>query len=332
MRMKCDLSLQDMALFEARIALTLIFGCFNQLPSRAVTVRRVDEKLTVVPQNVIASVTELILRENLIKILYNNSFRRYENITCISLKRNPVWKISDGTFENNPLLKRFDCIGCVLRVLPPSFGPAMSKIEYLYLAGGLRDISIIKSPYFDSFLSMKVIHLGRNDLYDVDNIIFPPSLQFVDLFRVRLSHFPNISVSRFPSLRGLKLGSNYITNISNSALAVANNKFRYLSIPWTRLVQIGDLTLLSALEYIDLRFNELATIPDMMGLTNLETIMATGNTRMTCDRRMCWARLWNRVRLWLITDSIQCVASSDVSGHLLSQISPGFMQCDQGKL
>ena len=326
-----DLSLQDMALLAARVAFTVILSCLSQLSSGAVEVRRVNEKLTLVPQNITTSVTKLILHDNLIKILHNDSFYLYEKMTYISLNRNPVWKINNGTFDNNPLLKTMHCVRCVLRVLPSSFGPAMGKIENLHWANSLSDTSIITSPYFESFSSLIHLDLSYNPLYDADNINFPPSIQSLDLTRIRISQFPNISLLRFSYLKTLRLSQNYITNISNAALAGANTMFKALILDSNRLVQIGDFTILTGLEYTYMRGNKLETIPDMLGLTKTWGIFISGNTRLTCDHRMCWMRLWNRMRSRLSPENVQCMAPSDVKGHLFSLISPGFMQCDQGE-
>ena len=66
------------------------FHCMGQISSEEVVVRRVNEKLTVVPQNITRHVTKLDLQDKHISVLYDTSFHLFEKINSIKLRYNPI--------------------------------------------------------------------------------------------------------------------------------------------------------------------------------------------------------------------------------------------------
>ena len=207
----------------------------------------------------------------------------------------------------------------------------MSTITYLNM-GGFRDTGILVSPYFDGFTSLEKFHMTFSRLHDVDNINLPPSLKILRIGDNRILRFPNVSSRRFPILTELYLSNNDITNISDSDIAGMSSMITRLALSGNNLVELGDVTPITDLGILWLSNNQLQTIPDMLdGLPNLWGLNIGDNTRLTCDRRMCWRRLWKRVRSPLLYgDDVECKAPPAARGHRLSMINPGFMKCDQG--
>ena len=320
-----------MALFITWFASSLNFMCLSQLLSAEKVVLR-SAKLTSVPQNITVNVTKLDLDHNKIRVLHNESFHLFKKIEQISLAWNGVWKIGNGTFDNNPLLVRFNCPGCDLKILPSSFGSAMDNINNLGFTAAFSNIGALISPYFDGFTSLERISMGFNRLTadDVNEISFPPSLQYLRLVVNRITQVPNVSSRRLPALTELHLHHNNLRNVSDSALAGMRNMKR-LSLAQANLVALGDVSVLDNLETLWLYENSLETIPDMLGgVPKLRYLSIRDNSRMTCDRRMCWWRLWGRVRPPIQSDEVDCVYPTAARGHRLSLISPGFMNCGQG--
>ena len=300
--------------------------------ARQVRVIRGREGLTFVPQDIPANVTKLELPNNDIEVLNHTSFSLFERMNWLQFDKNPLEIINNGTFDNNPLLVVFQCYECRIKVLPSSFGPATNKINRLSWNAGIADTGCITSPYFGSFISLERLSIGYNYFRDFSHIDFPPSIKILATYRNGLSHFPNLTSLRFPVLRELFIGDNNLRNISDSTLAAMNSRMTYLSLVSAKLIEIGNVAMLTQLRYLSLRSNKLETIPDLLGLSRLSSLYIGGNTRMTCDRRMCWRGLWDRVRSKLNRkDDAECKAPSVVRGHRLSRISPGFMQCDQGE-
>ena len=288
--------------------------------------------LTYVPQDITVDVTKLELKYNDIKVLNDTSFSLFAKMNWLNLDRNPLEVINNGTFDNNPLLAVFECFMCKIRVLPAYFGPAANQIDLFSVSGGISDTSCVVSPYFESFISMTSLRIQFNRFHDIGHINFPRSIQKFVIHGIRLKHVPNVSSLRFPALRELYLGGNNLRNISDSTLTGMNSGIRELGLDTDKLVEIGNVAIFNQLRYLNLRSNKLATIPDLLGLPSLSTLYIRDNTRMTCDRWMCWRGLWDRVRPRLRRgDDAECKAPPIVRGHPLSIISPGFMQCDQGE-
>ena len=325
-------ALQDMVLLITWVALVNILICLGGILSAEVVVRLVDESLTSVPQNITHQVTKLDLSMNEISFLDNSSFHLFKEMTSINVNYNPVKKIWNGTFDNNLLLKEFLCFACDLKILPSSFGPAMNKITILNMEHAVSDTGILTSPYFDGFTSLEELDVSYNNVYDIDSIKIPPSIKILHLRGNRLVRFPNVSAHRFPALTKLYLNFNDLTNISDATLAGMNSMMEVLGFMDNNLVEFGDVTVMKSLRVLYLAGNKLETIPDMLGVfPRLWVLTIEHNTRMTCDFRMCWKRLWDRVRTPITrSDDVQCTAPPAARGHDLSLISPGFMQCDQG--
>ena len=315
------------------VASPIIFLYMSQLVLSTKVILRPDPRLTYVPKNITVDVTNLDLKSNAIQILHNTSFYLFVKITRIDVGYNPIWKIDDGSFDKNLLLREFDCYSCKLRVLPASFGPAMGKITFLHFGRAIPDTVIVVSPYFDGFTSLKILRLYQNNLDDIDSINIPQSVQYLNFNDNALSRFPNVSSSRFPVLEDLRLGGNEITYISDSALASMSSTLTELQLYRNKLVEIGDTAVLNNIDTLWLNENQLETIPDMLeGVPRLLKLKTKDNTRMSCDHRNCWMRLWDRVRSPIpIKDDVICMVPSAVRGHCLSLINPAFMQCDQGK-
>ena len=133
-------------------------------------------------------------------------------------------------------------------------------------------------------------------------------------------------------MRYLSIGGNNLKNTSDSILTGMNSSVADLSLYSAKLVEIGNVAIFTQLRYLSLCSNKLETIPDLLDLSRLSTLYIRDNTRMTCDHRMYWRRLWDRVRSRLRRrDDAECKAPPAVRGHRLSRISPRFMQCDQGE-
>ena len=269
-----------------------------------------------VPQDITSDVTHLKLFNNFIRVLYSTCFSRYENLTVIDLSDNPIWKINNGVFDNNPLLKRFSCDFCNIEVLPISFGPSTNKIYSMSLRNGLSKWRIFTN-FLTDFTSLENFDLSSSDNINIDDINFSPSLKNLDLRWCLLSHFPNMS--SMPK------------------------DITYFSLMGGGLKEIGDVTVMTNLEALDLAYNFLETVPDMLeGLPRLTHLQIRGQGRLSCDQRMCWRRLWNRVRAPLVyEDDVMCKGPPEIIFELfriypdigpLSLMDPGFMQCNQGEV
>ena len=303
-----------MALLMTRDVVSQIFACLIHLVSAEIVVRRVNEKLTIVPQYITINVTKLDLSYNKVSVLHNTSFMLFKEITSIKADWNPIWKSSNGTFDNNPLME-FHCYSCRIRLLPSSFGPAMGKMNIVNMGAGIADNGILISPYFDGFTSLESFKLPNNRLLDIDNITIPPSVQFWGIRYNLLTSVPNMLSHRLRALEVLYLDNNDITHVSDAILVGMSRTISTLWLHNNKLVELGDVTVLNNLNNLKLHGNELKTIPDMLGGSpQLYVLTIQKNTRLACGHQMCWRRLWGRVRSKIIMDDVQCMAPPAASG------------------
>ena len=321
-----------MALFFTLMARSFVFICLSKVTSSLIHIRLIQEGLTSVPENLTSDVTHLTLEKNAIEVLYNSSFSRYTRLMFLALSYNPVWKISNGTFDNNPSLSQLLCRQCVITVLPASFGAAASRITMLSLGCGVME-NVVVSPYFDSFVSLETLSLDYFRLSNIDDITLPSTIRWLSLNNNEISQFPNLCSARLPQLKVLGLGYNRITHITDSALACMSSTLESVGLYRNSLREIGDPTVFPNLRNLLVEQNELETFPDILaGLSRLKGFWIDQNTRMTCDHRLCWRRLWDRVRSPIkYATNVECMAPRNVRGHYLMSISPAFMQCDQGE-
>ena len=305
--------------------------CF--LSALELKILRTRERLTFVPQDVNISVTELVLGHNEIVTLDDTSFVLYDKMKSVLVDDNPLRFIRDGTFDNNPSLRGFSCKRCKIESLPASFGPSTNAVNQLNFGGGIADPSIIRSPYFVGFPSLLDLNIGGIALRTMDNISLPLKMRWICVVDCGLQKFPNFTSEGFLRLHTIWIQRNPFTDIPDSLLSGMTKSIKSLVSYNGDLDTIGDLTLLSNLELLSLYGNNLETIPDLLrGVPNLRRLSIDQNRRMFCDRRMCWWRLWERVRAPLERSSdVICQQPETLSGFPMSTVNPKFMNCNEGR-
>ena len=294
-------------------------------------VYRNGEGLTQVPQDIDVRVRKLYLEDNAITILDRSGFPLYTLLEVISLSHNKITAIHNGVFDNNPLLEQFYCNVCVIKSLPSSFGPATSTISTIEWRNGISDINVLKPSYFRDFTSMKKITLSSMPLDDMKNISLPASITYLDVSKAQLTIFPNLSSVRYPALNWILLHRNKFTNISDAALNDISESLTRLVANYGELEVLGDVTVLPNLKALEVMNNNLETVPDFLhGVPLLQRVQIRDNKRMSCDRRMCWWRLWDRVRAPIKGDEVMCVTPQELAGYSMMELNPKFMDCIEG--
>ena len=284
-----------------------------------------------VPDDINIDVTELYLTRNSITTLDNSSLVHFEKLRKLVLAYNPLRFIRDGTFDKNSMLKYFSCTGCKIESLPFSFGPAANSITEIDFTGGIADPAVLRSPFLDGFTSLRIFSASSIPLETIETIFIPPTIKTLWFGNNGIQIFPNVSAKRFPVLWSIGLDRNQFTHVSDSTLLGISMSLTVLNLQMGELESIGDITVLPNLKYVYLRKNNLETIPDLLnGLPKLLYLWITENKRLSCDRRMCWRRLWERVRTPGNFDDVMCQQPEEVKGLQLSEVNPKFMNCSEG--
>ena len=300
-----------------------------------IVVDRIDQNLTIVPQNVDVNVERFNLKENHIEEIDSLSFARYTNMTFLTLDWNPLRIIGENTFAQNKYLWVFQCISCNIESLPVNFGSCVPTLQGMHMHSGFNPIAvptIFKYPYFEAFTSLRSIGLAHLPLKSTDSLKLPPSIRTWSTSNTGLTAFPNLTSSAHPKLGFIALNSNpQIKVIPDDVWEQVSDNLHTFQVSMTGLSTMVDLTLKKNLKEIFISNNHLETIPDLLNMTLLIKLKIARNSRMTCDRRMCWRRLWDRMRAPLASsDDVKCVQPPELAGYKLSGVNPKLMGCMEG--
>ena len=297
-----------------------------------VKIYRKSESLTLVPQDVATDVTHLFLESNLITTVNFDSFKLFTMLKGLDLSKNPLREIATGAFDNNPNLKSLVCQKCALEVMPtPDFGPCSSRMWAMDLRNGIVDTNVLRSLDFSQFTGLGDIKIDGIDLPNLDDIALPSSLTNIQIMNAGITQFPTINSITFPNLLKLNLNKNKLSGeMPSSWFADIPDTCIWVFLMGNRVKLPEDLPLKTGVEYINLRWNNLETIPDMLDFPNLNALTITAN-RIVCDQRMCWRRLWDRMRAPLaVRDDATCANPPELNGLLLSTVNPRAMGCYNG--
>ena len=284
-----------------------------------------------VPQNMNISVTCLSMVKNKITILDNTSFPLYTELYKINLNGNPLVEIKVGTFDHNCYLEIFQCIGCKIAIFPPDFGPATLSLTSLRLKIGLKNIGVLEQLELHRFPKLKQVAIMGIKIMDLKTVYLPPTIIYLDIAQMRLAVFPNVTSARFPKLIYLRANKNNFQEVPNPFRGMAVKMWQ-IDINFANMGSADGVETLPNLVGLTISGNHLETVPDLIGSSKLRKLRIADNSRMICDHRMCWRRLWDRVRQPLQEqDDVNCVKPLFLAGNALSSINPKFMRCENGK-
>ena len=317
------------------VTLVLVIPFFVRQLQALIVVNSIDQNLTIVPQNVDVNVGQFNLRKNYIDEIDNLSFARYTEMEILILDLNPLRIIGENTFAQNEYLWRFHCTGCKIQSLPVNFGSCVPNLQEMHLYVGFNPLfvpTIFTFPYFEAFTSLRFIGLMHLPLKSPDNLKLPPSLRTWMTPHSRLTAFPNFTSFAYPLLEFIAISGNpQIKVIPEDVWEHVSDNLHILRVSTTGLSTMVDLTLKKNLKEIFISNNHLETVPDLLNMTSLTSLKIADNSRMICDRRMCWRRLWDRMRVPLkSSDDVVCVHPPELTGYKLSMVNPKLMGCVEG--
>ena len=294
-----------------------------------IKVVRTNEGLTSVPTDINTAVRYLKLDYNNIESVDNESFVNYIDLFTVALKRNPLKIIGEDTFAKNYQLVVLDMVGCQLESLPQSFGSAIRSMEYLIIWNSTMDPGIFQGPYFRDFVNLRELLIPKTDLFSLDHLNIPPTIRQLNVGQTRLSSFPDVTATRLPELRWLRIYGNNISHISPVTYDSISDNLKKLDLRDNGLCSVPDLSSKPNLENIRLHGNNLETVPDLLNL-NLKELTLAYNP-ISCDQRMCWWKMWHRVRTRPgITDDVTCADPPELAGFAFDDVNPRDMHCHKG--
>ena len=307
--------------------------CEIRHPFATVRIDLSQSNYTSVPQTLTEDVTHLVMTHSSITVLDNTSFAKYSDLQEIDLGNNDIEYILLGTFDNNPHLTKLNFGHCKIKYLPPSFGPSAPFIEELGFNAAIQSnaTGIIRNQYLAQFSSLTSLGLKYVHLFTLEDIFFPRSLQILAIGHTKLVSFPNVSANRLPALKTLRIQYNAFQVIPDYIFSGMSDSLNRFDAFWCDLNFTPNFALKSNLNQIDLRGNNLETQLDLLAeLPKLKKLRLESNRRWTCDKRLCWWRLWGRVRKEINFDNPRCMNPQWMRNFTLREINPKFMDCSDG--
>ena len=304
-----------------------------QIQARPIVVDNSNQGRTTVPQDVNVNAQDFNLAKNNIEEIDNSSFTRYTNMSILNLDRNPLKIIGENTFAQNIYFWKFSCVECNIQRLPENFGCCVPKLRSMHLKKGIDTgvaTTIFKYPYFEAFTSLGFLGLAKIPLKNAKIIKLPPSLRYFAMSSCGLTAFPNLTL--YPLLVQINImGNPEIRHIPDDVWGHITYNLKEFYGSNTGLSTAVDFTLKPNLKKIHISHNHLETVPDLLDMPFLTELNIGYNSRMACDRRMCWRRLWDRMRAPLAgSDDVKCRQPSELSGYKLSKVNPKVMGCVEG--
>ena len=139
----------------------------------------------------------------------------------------------------------------------------------------------------------------------LDAAILPSNLRFINLHNARLTQSPEFQIST-PNVQVIVISTNRIREISPKSVAG-----------------------LLSLRKIDLRNNELSSVPDLNHLP-LAVLKLSANP-LLCNQSLCWIRMWPWTKAsTMSTAGITCETTGITQPVLLSEVNPLTLDCHQG--
>ena len=240
----------------------------------------------------------LVLRQNQLFDLSQESFFGLENLISLDLSDNRVTEIPAGVFSNQ-FLNEINISGNALRELGQQTFTDLPILEVLDLSR--NSIIGIKNGAFDNIPRLKKLFLSRNrmssyrgdffsntgnetDLHTLDvshnelTYLYPesfsyhPYLRFVDFSHNKFSFFPTQFIRGLAQLETLDLSSNLIKSVDDGDFANLP-KLRKINLSHNEVTQVSEngFQNSSQLQEVDLSFNSITELKSdtFVGLVRL---------------------------------------------------------------
>ena len=290
------------------------------------------------PQFLPTSLESIDLGRNQIISLHKNEISYLENLKLLVLSRNDISFVSQDAFNGLGNLQVLDLAQNRVFGLYGNVFEPLQNLTHLYL--GSNRLVYIKSPGISNTLvSLRFLDLSDNGLATVENPFSEsfPSLQILHLERNNLSEYfvpSDRGVGLFSGLTELEeifISSNNIQNIPNlilrdqvslTLLDISNNQIS----GWGPDV----FNFTKNIEKLDVSFNKISALTDrnLHDLNNLQELNLKGNP-FICNCDLLWFREWIDSTSVALPDkeSYTCHGPEEWRGKLVLEFTKDTINC-----
>uniref|UniRef100_A0A7E4ZST9 LRRCT domain-containing protein n=1 Tax=Panagrellus redivivus TaxID=6233 RepID=A0A7E4ZST9_PANRE len=247
------------------------------------------------------SVRNLDLGANQIETISPNAFTKLANLGTLNLGHNNIStlpsKLSNNqlselpasVFEGLTQLQKLDLTNTTLKELPLNVFSTNKNMKTLYL--NFNNLEQLPFNVFKELTNMRELEIHHNKLKRLDESVFPDSDKLFEL------HLNDNQLDDIPPFRNL-VHLIYL-NLENNRLTALPTEFVRQSM-WLKSIYLNNNRLrslpdtlfshlISAPDVIDLRHNNLTTVPiSAFGVKkHKSTILLHGNP-LNCDEKLAW--------------------------------------------
>ncbi|XP_077025078.1 chondroadherin-like protein isoform X2 [Tamandua tetradactyla] len=324
--------------------------CICDNSRRRVTCRH--QNLTEVPDMIPELTQRLDLQGNMLKVIPPAAFQALPHLMHLDLRHCQVEQVAEGAFRGLGRLLLLNLAANRLTTLPQEALDGLGSLRRLELEGNL--LEELRPGTFQALGALATLNLAHNAL------VYLPAMVFQGLLRTRwlqLSHnalsvLAPEALAGLPALRRLSLHHNELQALPGPALSqvrglarleLGHNPLTYtgeedgLALPGLRELRLerGALQALDArafvhcprLHTLDLRGNQLDTLPPLQGLRRLRRLRLQGNP-LWCG---CQAR---PLLGWLARARVRadgaCRGPRRLRGEALDALRPFHLRCPGG--
>lgn len=198
----------------------------------------------------------LILSDNAISDIDDNTFLGLESLTDLYLARNKIYDLSENCFRYNSQLNVLDLSGNKLDEVPLKTFSNTRKLQFLYLNG--NNIRSIQKRLFHTLHDLQYLDISANKISKLSDSIFRNNMKLVSL----------------------SMGYNKINQISSKTYQDLDNlKHLYLQHNKLDILNNSIFEHLTNLHTLNLAFNNIESVSRKAfnGLENLSILVLTGN-------------------------------------------------------
>jgi len=299
-----------LVIIPARVAVLCPDGCLCD--TVGIFVQCYNTLFTSIPLIHFTGVRAFFFYENKVKFVGNDSFVSLTELGLLHITRCGLRTIEVGAFNGLRKLTILSMQGNEISELIPGTFEDLNSL--LYLGLDRNKIEHLDSAVFSGLVDIQYIHLGDNKLQSLH---------------------PNTFLG-LPNLQQLNLSTNPTLTIPTDRPFINSHSLLHLNISYCNISSLSVETLanVSALELLDLRYNELETVDIniLRSLPKLSALYPNGNPlQCDCQLQEVW-RLCEDRNIQTADEVIapECDTPSEVKGRWWGVLEEG--QCLEGNI
>ena len=233
--------------------------------------------------------------------------------------------------------------------------PRLSSLTLLLSAVYIQnhEIKAIPQEAISGLFSLRMAYFDGNKINNFPNFSHCKGLELLSLTKNEISHIPREHIKGLDNIRQIHLNNNLLSNmvdisnlttlhtfnIGHNSISEIRGEFiaglqnmNVFSCEYNRLEFLPNISrLFPRLQELNVKGNNLKTLPDLYDLHSLVTMTAAENPYV-CNVSLCWLRMlsWMKPTVTLLQDNPMCGEPAPLVGTEVIRFHPTQMRCYDG--